>query len=194
MWALRGNGHITKDNRSTKMGDHLGSIHSIFFQLASRLAEILGRLGKFVKFYYSAGVSEKFNWFQGWSLGNVTWNEAKEKTNKEMQTKRMNLTSIIRIQPTNKICVLLFCVSAFKFSRNYFTYLLLNATFIQFIYFIMILFHSFMRNRNILIFLLLCQLTFEFFRNLPKSVKIKNPFNQRKSFCLNLFSYIFYCN
>ena len=52
MRAVSVNGQITdvkqlKTNANSKMGDHLGSIHFVFFSLA----EILGKLGKSAKFY-----------------------------------------------------------------------------------------------------------------------------------------------
>ena len=52
MKAVRVNGKITEvkhpqDQSNSMMGDHLGSIHFVFFSVA----EILSKLGKFVKFY-----------------------------------------------------------------------------------------------------------------------------------------------
>ena len=51
--AVRVNGKITEvkqpqDQSNSKMGDHLGYIHFVSFL---SVAEILGKLGKFVKFY-----------------------------------------------------------------------------------------------------------------------------------------------
>ena len=53
--AVRVNGKISelkqpKYQSNSNMGDHLGSIHFVFFSVA----EILGKLGKFAKFDLSA--------------------------------------------------------------------------------------------------------------------------------------------
>ena len=52
MKAVRVDGKITEvkqpqDQSNSKIGDHLGSIHFVFFSVA----EILGKLGKFAKLY-----------------------------------------------------------------------------------------------------------------------------------------------
>ena len=44
---------------STMMGDHLGSMHFVFFSVWLWLAEMLGKSDKLAKFFSLAGVSEK---------------------------------------------------------------------------------------------------------------------------------------
>ena len=46
-----------QDQSNSKMSDHLGSIYFVFFSVA----EILGKLGKFAKFYWSAWITKKLN-------------------------------------------------------------------------------------------------------------------------------------
>ena len=57
--AVRVNGKISKvkqpqDQSNSKMGDHLGSIHFVFFQWQKYL-------GKFAKFYLSAWIKKKLH-------------------------------------------------------------------------------------------------------------------------------------